>query len=319
MNKISVVVPVYNVRKYVERCVDSLLKQSYSDIEVLLIDNGSTDGCSEIVDYLACSNERIKAYHLEEKGVSRARNVGINMSTGDFIAFCDSDDFLPSDALEHMVNTLICQKKDLCIGRYRELINGREEEEIDPFFEKECIDDQDVINTIGVNRQWNGGGYIWNKLFRSSVIKTSPAIQFDETMDCYEDLKFVLEYINRTKKFAKLNEAVYVYNRDNVQSISHMQIDYDSVSKLKGLEKVCEMLDSFPGGTIAALSRKNQLLLMCTSFYGRLIVTRSDERGKCMDLIKRLVRSNAHGFKPDSSWGTGHRVIFHLMKIRAMF
>ena len=134
MNKISVVVPVYNVRKYVERCVDSLLKQSYSDIEVLLIDNGSTDGCSEIIDYLACSNERIKAYHLEEKGVSRARNVGINMSTGDFIAFCDSDDFLPSDALEHMVNTLICQKKDLCIGRYRELINGREEEEIDPFF-----------------------------------------------------------------------------------------------------------------------------------------------------------------------------------------
>ena len=76
MNKISVVVPVYNVRKYVERCVDSLLKQSYSDIEVLLIDNGSTDGCSEIIDYLACSNERIKAYHLEEKGVSRARNVG---------------------------------------------------------------------------------------------------------------------------------------------------------------------------------------------------------------------------------------------------
>lgn len=158
MNKISVVVPVYNAREYVERCVDSLLKQSYSDIEILLIDNGSTDGCAEIVDHLACSNERIKAYHLEEKGVSRARNVGINMSTGDFIAFCDSDDFLPSNALEHMVNALICQKKDLCIGRYRELINGHEEEEIDPFFEKECIDDQDVINTIGVNRRWNGGG-----------------------------------------------------------------------------------------------------------------------------------------------------------------
>ena len=163
------------------------------------------------------------------------------------------------------------------------------------------------------------GGYVWNKLFHSNVIKTSPAIQFDETMDCYEDLKFVLEYIKRTKKVVKLNEAVYVYNRDNAQSISHMQIDYDSICKLKGLEKVCEMLDSFPEGTIATLSRKNQLLLMCTSFYGRLIAARCDERGKCIDLIKRLVRSNAHGFKPDSSWGTGHRLIFHLMKIRAMF
>lgn len=163
------------------------------------------------------------------------------------------------------------------------------------------------------------GGYVWNKLFRSNVIKTSPTIQFDETMDCYEDLKFVLEYIKRTKEVVKLNEAVYVYNRDNVQSISHMQIDYDSICKLKGLENVCEMLDSFPGGTIAALSRKNQLLLMCASFYGRLIVTRSDERSKCIDLIKRLARSNAYDFQPDSSWDIGHRMIFRLMKIRAMF
>ena len=107
MNKVSVVVPVYNTREYLERCVESLIEQSYSDIEILLIDNGSTDGSAEIIDRFASCNEKIKAYHLEEKGVSRARNIGIKEATGAFIAFCDSDDYVPTDALEHMVNALI--------------------------------------------------------------------------------------------------------------------------------------------------------------------------------------------------------------------
>ena len=159
------------------------------------------------------------------------------------------------------------------------------------------------------------GGYVWNKLFRSNVIKTSPTIQFDETMDCYEDLKFVLEYIKRTKEVVKLNEAVYVYNRDNVQSISHMQVNLESICKLEGLESVCTILESFPNGTVAVASRKNQLMKMCASFYGRLLVAKNTERKECIALIKKLVRSNADGFKADSSWNIKHKIMFAILRL----
>ena len=157
MNKISVIVPVYNTKEYFCRCVDSLLCQTYSDIEIVLVDNGSTDGCSEICDQYANKYPQIKVQHVTNKGVSYARNVGMRNAKGDFLAFCDSDDYMPSNALEHMVEALLTEKADLCIGRYQEFFHGEKTGEVDPFFEKSGINMQDVIDTIGINKQWNGG------------------------------------------------------------------------------------------------------------------------------------------------------------------
>lgn len=106
MNKISVIVPVYNTKRYLCRCVDGLLCQSYSDIEILLVENGSTDGCRELCDQYANKYPQIEAYHVANKGVSYARNIGMKNAKGDFLAFCDSDDYMPPYALKHMVEAL---------------------------------------------------------------------------------------------------------------------------------------------------------------------------------------------------------------------
>ena len=92
--KISIIVPVYNVENYLERCVESILKQTYTNFELLLINDGSTDQSGDLCDQLVSKNENIKVFHLENAGVSNARNVGIQNSTGEWITFIDSDDFL---------------------------------------------------------------------------------------------------------------------------------------------------------------------------------------------------------------------------------
>ena len=92
--EISIIVPVYNVEKYLKRCIDSILNQSFTDFELILVDDGSTDNSGEIIDEYAIKDERIKVIHKENGGLSSARNVGIEYSKGNYIAFVDSDDYI---------------------------------------------------------------------------------------------------------------------------------------------------------------------------------------------------------------------------------
>ena len=101
--KVSVIVPVYNAEKYIKRCLDSILAQSYRYFEVLLIDDGSTDNSGKICDEYALNDNRIRVIHKENSGVSATRNIGITEAKGDYIAFVDSDDYIRSDMFEKMV------------------------------------------------------------------------------------------------------------------------------------------------------------------------------------------------------------------------
>ena len=100
--KISIIVPVYNAEQYLRRCIDSILNQSFTDFELILIDDGSKDKSSDICDEYAAKDSRIKVYHKENGGVSSARNLGLDNANGEWIAFVDSDDFIKEDYLKHM-------------------------------------------------------------------------------------------------------------------------------------------------------------------------------------------------------------------------
>ena len=104
--KISVIVPVYKVEKYLERCVDSIINQTYKNLEIILVDDGSPDNCGAMCDEFAKKDERIKVIHKENGGLSSARNAGLDIATGDYIAFVDSDDRITSDAYENLVSAL---------------------------------------------------------------------------------------------------------------------------------------------------------------------------------------------------------------------
>ena len=104
--KISVIVPVYNVEAYLERCVESILQQTYANFELILINDGSADSSGQICDYLASQYENIKVYHIENAGVSNARNMGIQLATGSWVTFIDSDDFVTKDYLKILISAV---------------------------------------------------------------------------------------------------------------------------------------------------------------------------------------------------------------------
>ena len=111
--KISVIVPVYNVEKYLTKCVDSIMNQTYKDLEIILVDDGSTDNSGKICDEYVKKDKRFKVIHKKNGGLSDARNVGIKNSTGEYLSFIDSDDYIDNDMIECLYNACIKNNADI--------------------------------------------------------------------------------------------------------------------------------------------------------------------------------------------------------------
>lgn len=120
---ISIIVPIYNVERYLERCVDSLRNQTYASIEIILVDDGSKDGCPEICDEYVRKDKRIKVIHKQNGGLSDARNAGLNEASGKYVMYVDSDDYVETDACERLIAGMD-EGVDIVIGAYCEITNG---------------------------------------------------------------------------------------------------------------------------------------------------------------------------------------------------
>ena len=110
---VSIIVPVYNVEPYLTKCITSIIKQTYRKIEIILVNDGSSDGCGKICDEFAKKDERIRVFHTENKGLSAARNYGIARASGDYLDFVDSDDWIEPDMFAFLVNSAIGNKADI--------------------------------------------------------------------------------------------------------------------------------------------------------------------------------------------------------------
>ena len=120
---ISVIVPVYNAEKYLKQCIDSVIDQTYTKFELILVDDGSTDACGKICDYYAKLDKRIQVIHKKNGGLSDARNTGVENSNGNWIFFLDSDDYICSETLELLLEIAIQKKAHLGIEKKRTLVN----------------------------------------------------------------------------------------------------------------------------------------------------------------------------------------------------
>lgn len=124
MKKISIIVPIYKVEEYLERCVKSLINQTYANIEIILVDDGSPDNCPKICDEISKIDSRIKVIHKENGGLSDARNCGLLKASGDYVLFVDSDDYIELDACERLSNVIKQSPIDLVVGEYKEIRNN---------------------------------------------------------------------------------------------------------------------------------------------------------------------------------------------------
>lgn len=203
---ISIIIPVYNNEKFLKLCIESVVLQSYSNLEIILIDDGSTDSSGELCDRFAENDGRIVIVHQENGGVSKARNTGLNIATGKFILFVDSDDIVSLDYVEKLYNSVKNYDIAIC-GIVRMKINQcQDKKEIIPsgvVLNYEML----VINILSNNKV---GGYLCNKIFRRSII-TEHDLQFAPRFHIGEDMLWIIEYLKYCETGVVISEVLYYY------------------------------------------------------------------------------------------------------------
>ena len=240
MPKVSIIVPVYNVEAYLHRCIDSILAQTFTDWELLLIDDGSPDRSGEICDEYAQKDKRIRVFHKNNGGVSSARNLGLNNACGDWTTFVDSDDFLDRTSLSKMFSLTNHYDSDLFCFIFR-ISNGLKCDKLlnDSDLEKTTISQisKDTMIKKILTYQTDCGPCA--KLFRTEKLKL---YRFDETLRIGEDLLLNLSYIcDEQKPIIYSETSVYNYFM-NTQSVMHsknLTVEYAMLS-----EKVARFFDS---------------------------------------------------------------------------
>lgn len=235
MPKISVIIPVYHVEKYLHQCVNSILAQTFTDFELILIDDGSPDNCPAICDEYAARDNRVVVVHQENGGVSFARNTALDIAKGEYITFCDSDDYYVATWLEDLYFGIA--DADVAIGQYFTI---SDEGSIGKRSNHDCgiCTIQNANDRISYTiRDIFGGTHgweVWTRLFRAEIIRRNH-IRFCESCGNFaEDLGFVLEYMLYAEKVVSLPTVGYCYR---VRNGSMMQSSKDKV-KLDAMNEV---------------------------------------------------------------------------------
>ncbi len=230
MPTISVIIPVYKAEKYLARCIDSVLGQSFQDIEIILVDDGSPDACPAICDSYADKDDRIKVIHKQNQGVSVARNTGLDCAKGEFVFFCDSDDMIPKNALEDLYNAIVSDF-DLAVGYFEwiesyetrnfrnvRLINKLSRIEIRSDFKNKFTDTWRAVNFLSC----------CGKLFRKSILDKYK-IRLQPDLVTFEDFDFVLNYLEKIDSLVvadKYSYSVFSEKNDAPHYLNRSRLDY---------------------------------------------------------------------------------------------
>lgn len=207
---ISVIVPVYGVEKYLDRCVESVLNQTYKDFELLLVDDGSLDNCPRMCDEWAKKDERIRVFHKFNGGLSSARNLGLEKAKGDYIAFVDSDDFVHPDYLDYLYKALKERECDLVICDYlhfftqNEVVDFKEDLKIIKEYDNYTffLDDEYLLGTCDAKKI-----VAWNKLYKKELFND---VRFPEGK-IHEDTAIYYKILYKAKKTVYIGNKLYCY------------------------------------------------------------------------------------------------------------
>jgi len=238
---ISIIVPVYKVEKYLGQCIKSIISQTFTNWELLLIDDGSPDASGEICDDYALKDSRIRVFHKENGGVSSARNLGLDKAVGEWVTFIDSDDYLLPDFLD---------------GLYMPIRKGVSVE----FVHGGCVNSKEG-KLIGINQSYEYyvgdrpdivfnrlRGLTFSKLFRLENVRHRPdgrPLYFDEKMKIAEDMAFTLDYVLYVKRYAFVPETGYCYRIDNMESATKSKRIPDYETELHSFRHLYQSTRSF--------------------------------------------------------------------------
>ncbi|MFJ7728164.1 glycosyltransferase family 2 protein [Neobacillus sp. NPDC097160] len=290
-HKISVVVPIFKVEKYLNRCVDSIINQTYSNLEIILVDDGSPDACGMIAEEYAVSDDRIKVFHKKNGGLSDARNFGIQYVTGEFILFVDSDDWLEKTMIEKMINISLSYNADVVQSAFYYayedylLFDNRYYQKDDPPI---VLDNISLMTELVVNERVKN--FAWGKLYKTEIIKGIP---FKKGV-LFEDVFWAHQVIQRVNIYVILNQPLcfYFQRGDSIVS-SYNPKNLDIIKGLK--ERQCFIEEFYKG-----LSDESYKVLLKTMLihYNLLLINRKEDKiGLYKKEIRVYIKENHHKFE----------------------
>lgn len=233
---VSVIVPVYKVEEYLPKCVDSLLKQTHRNIEIILVDDGSPDGCGKLCDSYAMKDSRVQVIHKENGGLSDARNVAIPKASGQYITFVDSDDWVSEFYVEHLYEAIKKEDSDLSCSWFENVFEGEKQANTPEtsLSGYSCLDSQSCLKKMlyqdGVEC------CAWGKLYKKEIISD---LRYP-VGKLYEDIPVTYECMKRAQKIAVISNVDYFY----LQRGASIQYQSFNPRKLDGVEHCREMMEA---------------------------------------------------------------------------
>ncbi|TPR15786.1 glycosyltransferase family 2 protein [Apilactobacillus timberlakei] len=228
MDKVSIIVPIYNAHEYLAPCLQSIKNQTYTNIEVIMVDDGSTDDSSRICKEYVDVDARFKYIHQNNSGVSAARNKGLENVSGKYLIFIDGDDYVDNNHVEMMMNEISPDVQMIVTGYYNKLVNK----------DVPMIPDDNLLSVRSVYykilKDIRIQGFLVNKLFNVKILSSSPRNRFDTSIYFGEDLLFVFSYLRKCEMIKVRHIATYHY-RYNTLSASKQKPNAEMFSNITTL------------------------------------------------------------------------------------
>lgn len=265
---ISVIVPIYNVEKYLTKCIESIINQTYENLEIILVDDGSPDNCPIICDEYAKRDSRVKVIHKKNGGLSDARNTGLDIATGEYIMFIDSDDFVEIDMMESMMNNMIDNNVDLVVCNIKYIYDNSEKVKYNQ--------KNKVLDKYEAMQEYIKDGIVqavaWNKLYKRNLINDMRY----KVGKINEDEFFTYKIVDRTNKIYYNSKPFYNYVQRNTSIMGTY-----SIKRLDTVEASYERLnfikERYPE---LYVEEKKNFINLCISNYKMILKNMSIDTDK---------------------------------------
>lgn len=243
--KVSIILPVYNTKEYLDQCISSVLSQTYKNLELICVDDGSYDGSGEIVDKYARQDDRVIAIHQKNSGESAARNVGLRHATGDVWGFIDCDDWLELDMYETLINAMQESNADISVGSWFEEFPDRcnpvKNTEV---IENNVFDNHQLYYYIYKRDCYRAFGYMWDKLYKKKCFydENGQLLLFDEKMKIGGDIIYLAQLVSNGKTVVYTDRPFYHY-RTRPTSASFSRNITDRLGSVAAYQRVLELME----------------------------------------------------------------------------
>ena len=298
--KISVIVPVYNVEQYLERCVDSIINQTYKNLEIILVNDGSTDNSGQLCDELAKKDDRIRVVHKKNGGLSDARNVGIDEAEAELVGFIDSDDYIDEDMYEVLINNLKAANADLSMCGHYDVYNNVPESQVSDKKTWE-LSTQEAIKMVMEAKILSVTAV--NKLYKKSLFSE---LKF-EIGKIAEDAFIMIKLLDKCNKIVATNEKKYYYvHREN--SITTQKFSLKFLNVIEAYEQNKEIIiKKYP-----ELKEVAQMRMNWAYFYvlDRLLLDKEYNDKKLENKLISYLKDHSKGILTDSLFTKGRKIGF---------